>query len=69
MGERIVTSGHGGAFPPGLPVGQVFSVAEGDIRIQPFVDMSRMEYVRAVEFGLDGFLPMARNFGQGEVKP
>ncbi len=69
VGERIVTSGHGGAFPPGLPVGQVFSVAEGDIRIQPFVDMSRMEYVRAVEFGLDGFLPMARNFGQGEVKP
>ncbi|MBL6934296.1 MAG: rod shape-determining protein MreC [Alphaproteobacteria bacterium] len=69
VGERIVTSGHGGAFPPGLPVGQVISVAEGDIRIQPFVDMSRMEYVRAVEFGLDGFLPMARGSGGGEVKP
>jgi len=69
VGERIVTSGRGGAFPPGLPVGQVISVAEGDIRIQPFVDMSRMEYVRAVEFGLDGFLPMARGSGGEEVKP
>ena len=61
VGERVVTSGHAGAFPPGLPVGQVISVAEGNIRIQPFVDTSRMEYVRVVEFGLDGFLPMARD--------
>jgi rod shape-determining protein MreC len=68
-GERIVTSGHAGAFPPGLPVGQVISVAEGDIRIKPFVDMSRMEYVRVVEFGLDGFLPMAHDSGQERGKP
>lgn len=69
VGERIVTSGHGGAFPPGLPVGQVISITEGDIRIQPFVDMSRVEYVRVVEFGLDGFLPMGRDFPQGGKKP
>jgi rod shape-determining protein MreC len=69
VGERIVTSGHAGAFPSGLPVGQVISSAEGDIRVKPFVDMSRMEYVRVVEFGLDGFLPMARDSGQERGKP
>ena len=69
VGERIVTSGHAGAFPPGLPVGQVISVAEGDIRIRPFVDLHRMEYVRVVEFGLNGFLPMTRDSGQGRGKP
>lgn len=63
VGERIVTSGHGGTFPPGLPVGKVISVANGEIHIQPFVDMIRIEYVRVVEFGLDGFLPIAHGSG------
>ena len=63
VGERIVTSGHGGAFPPGLPAGKVISVADGEIHIQPFVDMIRIEYVRVVEFGLDGFLPIAHGSG------
>lgn len=55
-GERIVTSGHGGAFPPGLPVGIVASVTETEIRVQPYVEWSRLEYVRVVDFGLDGIL-------------
>ena len=28
VGERVVTSGHGGLFPPGLPVGVVASASE-----------------------------------------
>lgn len=55
-GDPIVTSGHGGAFPPGLPVGVVASVAEGDVRVQPYVSWSRLEYVRVVDFGLEGIL-------------
>jgi rod shape-determining protein MreC len=50
VGDRIVTSGHGGAFPPGLPVGRVASVADGIVRIQPYVDLGRIEYVRAIDF-------------------
>jgi rod shape-determining protein MreC len=59
-GDRIVTSGHGGAFPPGLPVGVVASVTEGEIRVQPYVQWSRLEYVRVVDFGLGGILGRER---------
>ena len=44
-GDRIVTSGHGGMFPPGLPIGVVASLADGVPRVQPFVDWQRLEYV------------------------
>lgn len=59
IGDRLVTSGHGGVFPPGIPVGIVAAVADGVIRIQPFVDSSRLEYVRLVDYGLGGVLPQA----------
>lgn len=53
-GERIVTSGHGGLFPPGLPVGVVSSVEKREIRVAPFVDLDRLEYVRVVNFRAPG---------------
>ncbi len=43
-GDRLVTSGHGGLLPPGLPVGRVASTSEGEIRVTPFVDWNRLEY-------------------------
>lgn len=49
-GDRVVTSGHGGAFPPGLPVGRVVSVGDGGVRVQPFVRLERLEFVRAVDY-------------------
>jgi rod shape-determining protein MreC len=55
-GERVVTSGHGGVLPPRFPVGVVASVSDGGIRVQPFVRRDRLEYVRVVDFGLDGVL-------------
>lgn len=55
-GDRIVTSGHGGVFPPGLPIGVVASVSDGGITVQPFVSSSRVEYVRTVDFQLDGIV-------------
>jgi len=57
QGDRIVTSGHGGVFPPGLPIGTVGSVGEDGIRIQPFVTWNRLEFVRVVNYGLKGALP------------
>jgi rod shape-determining protein MreC len=44
-GQRVVTSGHGGVFPPGLPIGTISAVGDGDIRIQPFADWERVEYL------------------------
>ncbi len=55
-GDRIVTSGHAGALPPGIPVGIVASVTEGLIEVQPFVDRHRLEYVLVADTGLTGIL-------------
>lgn len=55
-GDRVVTSGHGGAFPQGIPVGLVSFVDEAVIEITPFIDSQRLEVVRVVDYGLDGIL-------------
>lgn len=55
-GDRVVTSGHGGAFPQGIPVGQISSVTDNAVEITLFVDSSRLEIVRIIDYGLDGIL-------------
>ncbi len=55
-GERIVTSGDGGAFPPGLPIGIVAEGGEGGPRVVPFANWDRLEYVRILDYGLKGIL-------------
>jgi rod shape-determining protein MreC len=65
-GDRIVTSGHGGVFPPGLPLGIITVVQGGTVTVQPFVDWEQLEYVRLVDYELSGLLlPMA---GQEQPK-
>lgn len=59
VGERIVTSGSGGVFPPGLPVGVVSSVQGKIVRVEPFAELGRLEMVRIVNYGLDGILPQS----------
>jgi len=49
-GDRVVTSGHGGVFPPGLPVGVVTQTKDGYSRVRPFVSYDRLEYLRIVRF-------------------
>jgi len=49
-GQRIVTSGHGGILPPGLPVGRVIVTKGGVFRVQPFVNLDQLEYLQIVEF-------------------
>lgn len=55
-GDRVVTSGDAAAFPPGLPIGVVAAVSEDGIEVQPYAELSRLEVVRVVDFGLDGIL-------------
>jgi rod shape-determining protein MreC len=50
LGNRVVTSGHGGAFPPGVPVGVVSAIEGGIIRVQPLVRFERLEFVRIADF-------------------
>jgi rod shape-determining protein MreC len=51
MGDRIVTSGLGGTFPPGLTIGRVSHIVLEDrglfkrASITPIVDLNRLEEV------------------------
>jgi rod shape-determining protein MreC len=56
IGDRMVTSGQGGVFPAGLPVGEVISVTGGHILVQPYVDFSRLENIRLIDYSLPGIL-------------
>lgn len=66
----IVTSGHGGVFPPNLPVGHVIEVAKGVLGVVPTSDLSRINYVRLVDFSLKGgaFNPAASLFDREKAK-
>lgn len=65
-GDRIVTSGSGGSFPIGIPVGEVVSGgSEGSIRVRPFADFSRLEFVRVVDYGITGLV----STGSGAAGP
>jgi rod shape-determining protein MreC len=52
--QHIVTSGHGGVFPPNLPVGVLQENARGTYSVIPTADMGRVTYVRLVDFDLKG---------------
>jgi rod shape-determining protein MreC len=58
IGDRIITSGKGGVFPAGLPVGLVNAIDTGIPRVEPYVRLSQVEYVRIVDYGLAEGLPM-----------
>jgi rod shape-determining protein MreC len=55
-GDRIVTSGDGGSFPVGIPIGEVIQSSEGHIRVRPFADFARLEFVRVVNYGVTGLV-------------
>lgn len=62
VGDRVITSGADGLLPAGLPVGVVARVAEGEVRVRPYVDWARLDYVTILD--LPPLEPPA-----GEVQP
>lgn len=56
VGDRIVTSGVAGVFPSGLPVGRVVSIEKNNVKVKPFNNLERLEYVRIVDYGLGGVI-------------
>ena len=57
VGDLVMTSGHSGVYPAGLSLGTVVSMEGSNIYVQPFSERDKAEFVRLVDFGLDGLLP------------
>ena len=47
-GDRIVTSGDGGVFPPDLLVGQVVRTTDGRLRVRLAAEIGRLEFLRVL---------------------
>ncbi len=55
-GDKVVTSGDAEAFPPGIPIGQVAEVGDGNVAVELFVARDKLQYVRVADYGLAGIL-------------
>lgn len=57
-GDPVVTSGHDGVFPPGVPVGVV--AIDGDtVRVRPHANWVRLEFVRIIDYKPSGLVPQS----------
>ena len=50
LGDRIVTSGHGGVFPGGIPIGIVTLLSQRGAEVELFTDFNRLEYISVVRY-------------------
>lgn len=50
VGDRIITSGHGGLFPPDLPVAQVASVNSEMVLLKPLSALESLDFVRVMDY-------------------
>ncbi len=47
-GDRVISSGDGGVFPPGLLIGQIATDTSGRFRVRLSADYERLEYLRVL---------------------
>ena len=55
-GDRVVTSGVGGMFPPDLLVGYVSRVSKSFVEVLPAHDIEKIEYVKIVQYLTDAVI-------------
>ena len=51
-GQKVITSGHGGIFPYGVPVGETYKTADGQLAVRPYAHPNRANYVQIVNYGI-----------------
>jgi rod shape-determining protein MreC len=52
-GKRVITSGHGGIFQPGLPIGRVIKNSSGELAVNLYADIDRVTLVRILKGNSD----------------
>jgi rod shape-determining protein MreC len=50
VGDRLLTSGHGSAYPPDLPVARVITIEADIIHLEPLGGLDRLDYVRVMAY-------------------
>ena len=50
VGDRIVTSGHGGLLPPDIPIGHIAEIDGTSVLVSSLVDWDRLDYVRILDY-------------------
>lgn len=48
IGDVVVTSGHGGVFPPDLPVGVIVALGADGLRVKPYAQLDRLRFLSIV---------------------
>jgi len=66
VGEKVVTTGVGGIFPPGLPVGIVDEIVNGKIKIRPYVPLQSLEWAFVLRALPEGFVDEFNRIVEGE---
>ena len=66
VGARVVTSGHGGIFPPNIPVGIVTEIEGHTVKVTPMAKLGQINQIRLIDFNLAGgsVNPMAAKLPQ-----
>jgi len=59
-GAVVLTSGDGGVFRAGLPIGVVEAGDGSNWRVRPFVDWDRLDFVRIVDYGQPPTIDLAQ---------
>ena len=50
VGDRIVTSGHGGLLPPDIPIGHIAEIEGTSVLVSSLVDWDRLDYIRILDY-------------------
>ncbi|MBE6455461.1 MAG: rod shape-determining protein MreC [Alphaproteobacteria bacterium] len=56
-GDFVMTAGTVGVYPAGIPIGTVKTDVNGELWVDLFEKVHNLEFVRVIDFGLEGLLP------------
>jgi rod shape-determining protein MreC len=56
-GDKVLTSGDGGLFPPGLLVGVIHSVGSRQVKVRPAAELKTLEFVLILDYSASEMEP------------